>query len=269
MQLNAVAGGRPPAKAAVGPSARDRSSSRGPVVDHVTSLPPSAPGSRAASHSRRGQAGASVPADFVGVAAIPSILPNDGHATQAEAQTRAANDTHHRSHAALSEEHEHISLAHRKRMAELDGIRRLLETRAGEVEAAHRTLEQERVKLHGEYESKIVELAEAKSRLERQVAKMEAKETQLRKEWGRFEEEKGAAIAEAEVSTREEKRRQGGDNRYVSQQQAGSSSLPLEVNTPLFFCFLPFSCRPIFTRSPRRSRRAWAWRRMPRTSARS
>jgi phage shock protein A len=100
---------------------------------------------------------------------------------------------------ALLEEREHMAQAHRRRMAELDAIRRLLESRAGEVEAAHTSLERERARLRSEYEGKVGELTEARARLERQVAKMEGKEAQLRGEWGRFEEEKAAAVAEAEV----------------------------------------------------------------------
>jgi hypothetical protein len=92
-----------------------------------------------------------------------------------------------------------MAQAHRRRMAELDAIRRLLESRAGEVEAAHTSLERERSRLRAEYEGKVGELTEARARLERQVAKMEGKEAQLRGEWGRFEEEKAAAVAEAEV----------------------------------------------------------------------
>lgn len=51
-----------------------------------------------------------------------------------------------RARAALAEERESLAAAHRRRMGELDGIRRLLETRAGDVEAAHRSLEGERAR---------------------------------------------------------------------------------------------------------------------------
>lgn len=91
------------------------------------------------------------------------------------------------------------NLVHRKRMTELDAMRKLLEARATEVEGAHASLDKERRKLHSEYEAKISELTDAKARLEKQVAKMESKESQLRLEWTRFEVEKAGSIAEAEV----------------------------------------------------------------------
>jgi chromosome segregation ATPase len=97
------------------------------------------------------------------------------------------------------DENEGQSGTHKRRMTELDNMRKLLEIRATEVETAYRNLEREKRKLHGEYEAKITELSDAKSRLEKQVVKMEAKESQLRTEWARFEEDKGAAVAEAEV----------------------------------------------------------------------
>ena len=84
-------------------------------------------------------------------------------------------------------------------MNELDGIRKLLESRAGDVEMAHASLERDRERLHREYEAKVVDLNEAKLRLERQVAKMESKEAQLRDEWSKFEQEKNLAVEEAEV----------------------------------------------------------------------
>lgn len=90
-----------------------------------------------------------------------------------------------------------MAAAHAARMAQLDGIRRLLETRAGEVEGAHRALEKEKRALHAEYSAKIRELSDAKGMLERQVTRLEAKEHQLRGEWARFETEKAAAVGES------------------------------------------------------------------------
>jgi hypothetical protein len=73
--------------------------------------------------------------------------------------------------ASLEEEREKMVVAHRRRMADLDGIRRLLETRAAEVEAAHKAVERDRRRLHSEYEAKILELQDAKGRLEHQVSR--------------------------------------------------------------------------------------------------
>lgn len=104
-----------------------------------------------------------------------------------------------RARVAMAEERDNMATAHKRRMGELDGIRKLLETRAREVEAAAKGVERERLKLHAEYEVKVREINEAKLRLEGQVGRMESKDAQLHAEWARFEADKAAAVAEAEA----------------------------------------------------------------------
>lgn len=60
--------------------------------------------------------------------------------------------------------------AHRRRILELDGMRKQLERRADEVEAAAKAIERERHALQTEYTSKISEMAAAKAKLEAQAS---------------------------------------------------------------------------------------------------
>lgn len=57
----------------------------------------------------------------------------------------------------------------RKRLHELDGVRRLLEARAAEVEVAAAAVEREKEALKSSYAGKIRDIADAKARLEVQV----------------------------------------------------------------------------------------------------
>jgi hypothetical protein len=59
--------------------------------------------------------------------------------------------------------------SNRRRVAELDSVRRLLEARAVEVETAAAAVEREKASLAEAYASKIRQLQEAKAKLEAQV----------------------------------------------------------------------------------------------------
>lgn len=77
-------------------------------------------------------------------------------------------------------------------------MRKLLDTRASELDVTGRALERERKRLGVEFAAKVGELSEAKKRLESQVSRMEDKEQELRRVWSKFESEKAAAVEEAE-----------------------------------------------------------------------
>lgn len=65
-------------------------------------------------------------------------------------------------------QHPHADVLHKK-MQELDGVRRLLETRAAQVEEAAAAVEREKASLSAAYSGKVRAIADAKSRLEVQV----------------------------------------------------------------------------------------------------
>lgn len=73
---------------------------------------------------------------------------------------------------ALLDEKSQLAAAHRKRMLELDAMRKQLERRAEDVEAAAKAIERERSALKTEYAAKITEMAAAKGKLEAQVRRL-------------------------------------------------------------------------------------------------
>ena len=71
--------------------------------------------------------------------------------------------------AQLADEKAALAAVHRRRMLELDALRRQLEKRAEDLEGAAASIASDRAALKAEYSAKIQELTAAKGRLEAQV----------------------------------------------------------------------------------------------------
>ncbi len=89
------------------------------------------------------------------VAAVARPMPSEADASLLEEKLSLQ-----KAREALILERDAMASAHKRRMAELDGIRKLLEGRATEVEHAHKGLEKERRRLASEFEAKVSEVSE-------------------------------------------------------------------------------------------------------------